>query len=256
MTSNVLAGSPGDCCFTRGVKHSGTPVGRAEMFAGVESYVSEPSSFNGGTKSVILFMPDIWGPFTNNAKLIQDYFAANDFFVVGPDYFFGDTVDTHDNEAGFDRMAWVQKKKVVADESVPKWFSAVNEKYGSDAKYCAVGYCFGAPYVLEWATSSDAIIAGAFAHPALLNEDHFSNIKKPLLMSCAESDWTFPLPARRRAEDLLVQAKAQYCIHVFSGVAHGFATRGDPNDNDARWAKEESASSVVRWFQRFAKESK
>ncbi|THU90359.1 alpha/beta-hydrolase [Dendrothele bispora CBS 962.96] len=261
MTSNpaVLAGPPGDCCFSKGVKHSGTPVGRTETIGGVQTYVSEPSqsqSNNAGTaKNVILFMSDIWGPFKENAQLLQDYFAENGFYVVGLDYFFGDTVDKHDDEPNFDRMTWVKEKKVIADEAAVKWFKAVKEIYGSNAKYCAVGYCFGAPYVLEWATT-DEIVAGAFAHPALLNEDHFSKIKKPLFMSCAETDPTFPLPARRRAEDLLIEAKAQYCIHVFSGVAHGFATRGDPNQNDSRWAKEESASSIGRWFQRFTRESK
>lgn len=44
-----------------------------------------------------------------------------------------------------------------------------------------------------------------------------------------ETDHTFPLTARRRAEDILVAAKSTYHIQVFSGVAHGFAVRGDPN---------------------------
>jgi len=53
-------------------------------------------------------------------------------------------------------------------------------------------------------------------------------------LALTETDHTFPLPARRRAEDLLIEAKAQYHIQVFSGVAHGFALRGDPNIPDTR----------------------
>jgi hypothetical protein len=49
-----------------------------------------------------------------------------------------------------------------------------------------------------------------------------------------ESDFTFPLEFRRRAEDLLVEVKATYHIQVFSGVEHGFATRGDPNVEHSR----------------------
>jgi dienelactone hydrolase len=49
-----------------------------------------------------------------------------------------------------------------------------------------------------------------------------------------EMDGTFPLPARRRAEDILIAAKATYHIQVFSGVAHGFAVRGDPNNENSR----------------------
>ncbi|KAK7453543.1 hypothetical protein VKT23_011823 [Stygiomarasmius scandens] len=254
--SQVLAGPPGECCFSKGVKFEGTPVGKIVQIADVPTYVSEPSSGSqSGPKKVILFLPDVHGPFFDNTKLVQDYFAENGFHVLGIDYFFGDIVDAHDNEPNFDRPAWVQKSKVRAAEVLPKWYNAVKEIYGTDAKYCSVGYCFGAPYVLEWTTTGD-VIAGAFAHPAFLNEDHFRGVKKPLLMSCAETDHTFPLPARRRAEDLLIEAKAQYHIQVFSGVAHGFALRGDPNIPDTRWAKEECASCVVRWFNRFIIESK
>ena len=51
-------------------------------------------------------------------------------------------------------------------------------------------------------------------------------------MSCAETDHTFPLESRRRAEDILAQRKSQYHIQVFSGVSHAFASKGnlqDPN---------------------------
>ncbi|THU91063.1 alpha/beta-hydrolase [Dendrothele bispora CBS 962.96] len=256
-----LAGPPGDCCFSKGVKFEGTPVGKVVTIAGAETYISEPqtssnASSGGGKKKVILFLPDVHGPFFDNTKLVQDYFAENGFYVVGIDYFFGDIVDAHDNEPGFDRQAWMKKSQVQAAEVLPKWYEAVKEMYGTcaDANYCSVGYCFGAPYVLEWTTTGE-IVAGAFAHPAFLNEDHFRGVKRPLLMSCAETDHTFPLPARRRAEDLLIEAKAQYHIQVFSGVAHGFALRGDPNIPDTRWAKEECASCVVRWFNRFINES-
>ena len=44
----------------------------------------------------------------------------------------------------------------------------------------------------------------------------------------AEIDHTFPLEARRRAEDILVANKATYFIQVFGTVQHGFALRADP----------------------------
>lgn len=49
-----------------------------------------------------------------------------------------------------------------------------------------------------------------------------------------ESDFTFPTEFRRRAEDILVEKKAQYQIQVFSGVKHGFAVRGDLENSDGR----------------------
>ena len=48
------------------------------------------------------------------------------------------------------------------------------------------------------------------------------------MRALTEDDFTFPVDARRRAEDILVEKKATYFIHVFSGARHGFATRSNP----------------------------
>ncbi|KAF9042324.1 Alpha/Beta hydrolase protein [Panaeolus papilionaceus] len=248
--SPVLAGPPGDCCV-RGVKHTGEPVGSKKTIAGVETYVSNPPS-SSGTKKVVLFFADVFGPFYVNAQLLQDYFASRGFHVVGLDYFFGDPIHHHNDDPDFDRAAWMTKVRGLAKEATPRWVSAIREIYGADAKYSAVGYCFGGPFALEAATTDD-IAAAAFAHPAFLNEDHFKNIKKPLLLSCAEVDHTFPAESRRRAEDILAEVKATYHVQLFSGVSHGFATRGDPEVENSRWAKEESARSIIEWFIRHSK---
>ncbi|KAJ6510712.1 Alpha/Beta hydrolase protein [Mycena sanguinolenta] len=241
-----------DNCFT-GVKHSGNAVGKSVTIANVPTYVSEPpptTTASAGPKKVVLFFSDVYGPFYLNNQLLQDYFASQGFFVLGIDYFLGDASYKH-TEEGFDFIAWANASRVTAEKITPKWLEEVREQYGADSKYCAVGYCFGGPFVMNLAGTND-IVAAAFAHPGWLTEDHFKNLKHPLLMSCAESDFTFPTDLRRRAEDILVENKAQYQIQVFSGVQHGFAVRGDPQNPDARWAKEESARGIIGWFTRFS----
>jgi len=74
-TSPVLAGPPGDCCV-QGVKHTGTAVGKQITLAGVETYLSEPPESATGPKKVVLYFADVYGPFYDNAKLLQDYFAS------------------------------------------------------------------------------------------------------------------------------------------------------------------------------------
>ncbi|KAJ8691497.1 hypothetical protein PTI98_011063 [Pleurotus ostreatus] len=247
--SPVIAGPPSDCCFTT-VQHVGTPVGQTITIAGVPTYVSTPKS---NLKKVILFFPDVYGPFYVNNQLLQDSFAANGYLVLGVDYFLGDPVQNHDGEQGFDRPAWFAKARVNAADVLPGWIDGVRQKYGVHGiSYSAVGYCFGAPYVFEL-LSGDMVSAGAVAHPTLINEDHLFKIQKPLLLSCAEIDHTFPLDKRRRAEDILIERKANYHFQIFSGVAHGFAIRGDPSVENTRWAKEQSAKSIVEWFDRFSK---
>ncbi|TFK63057.1 alpha/beta-hydrolase [Pluteus cervinus] len=250
--SAVLAGAPGDHCFT-GVQHTGTPVGKIIEVAGVPTYLSEPpagSTIQGAPKKVILYFADVYGPLFVNSELLQDYFASHGYYVLGIDYFLGDPVHIH-TEAEFDRQAWMNKSRKQAAELLPKWIDAVWETYGPDSLYSAVGYCFGGPPTLELAITGK-IVAAAFAHPAFLNEDHFTQLKAPLLLSCAETDFTFPVASRRRAEDLLVSSKAQYHIQVFAGVAHGFALRCNLDVENERWAKEESARSIIGWFNRFS----
>ncbi|KAJ6516860.1 Alpha/Beta hydrolase protein [Mycena vitilis] len=250
MDSAVIAHPHCEDCFT-GVKHSGDAVGKTVTFADVPTYVSEPpaSLSLDGPKKVVLFFSDIFGPFYINNQLLQDYFASQGFHVLGIDYFLGDAVHFH-TEEGFDRDTWVFKVRPKAEEVTPKWLEAVRKQYGTDSRCCAVGYCFGGPFVMNLGGTDD-IVAAAFAHPAFLTEDQFKNLKHPLLMSCAESDFTFPPEFRRRAEDILVEVKVQYQVQVFSGVKHGFAIRGDSEIPDARWAKEESARGIIGWFTRF-----
>jgi len=198
-----------------------------------------------------LFLADVFGPFYINAQLLQDYYASYGFIVLGIDYFFGDPIHLHTDEANFDRGAWMAKSREQAKAAFPKWIQGVRDIYGTDAVYSAVGYCFGGPFALELATT-DNVVAAAFAHPAFLNEDHFKKLTKPLLLSCAETDHTFPVESRRRAEDILFEIKATYHLQLFSGVTHGFGTRGDPEVENSRWAKEKSAHEIIDWFIRFS----
>lgn len=53
-------------------------------------------------------------------------------------------------------------------------------------------------------------------------------------MQRPETDTAFPTEARRQAEDILVKNKMHYYFQIFSGVSHGFGTRGDPADDTQR----------------------
>ncbi|KAJ7140045.1 hypothetical protein C8R43DRAFT_955109 [Mycena crocata] len=248
-----------DGCFT-GVKHTGDPVGKTVPIADIPTYVSEPPSGKvKASKKVVLFFADVYGPLFLNNQLIQDYFTSHGFVVVGINYFLGDPVYLH-TEEGFDFQAWVEVKRKKAVEIMPKWLEEVRRLYGSESKYCTVviilpklrhyfdfpcqGYCFGAPFVMNIGGTDDIVPdflfnsevlhthnLAVFAHPGLLNKDHFRNLK---------------------SEDIL-EMKAKYEFQVFSGVEHSFAVRGDLDNPDICWAKEESARGIVGWFLRFSR---
>lgn len=173
--------------------------------------------------------------------------------MLGPDYFLGDPIQNHADEAGFDRPAWIAKSRAQVDAHFPAWIDAVKQRYSTvDTKYFAVGYCFGAPYTTQLAASASFLAAAAFAHPAFLSEADFTAVRAPLLMSCAEKDALFTAEARRRAEDILAENGIKFHVQVFSGMEHGFAAKGDVSNPDVKWAKEESARGVVSWFDKYA----
>ncbi|KAI0674008.1 alpha/beta-hydrolase [Trametes maxima] len=248
MSNAPLAGPPGECC-RQTVHHDGTPTGTLEIIGGVNTYVARPKA--GVVTKIIIFFSDVYGALYTNSQLVMDYWAENGYLVLGLDYFEGDSkaLLNLDDET-FDYPGWIRTKQARAEVLVPPWIEAVKRTYGEDKKYVCVGYCFGAPYVMRH-IKLDWILAGAFAHPAFLTEGDFEGVRRPLLMSCAETDHTFPLESRRRAEDLLVAQNATYFIQIFSSVKHGFSTRGDPGVPAERWAKEESARAILNWFDHF-----
>ncbi|KAF5311524.1 hypothetical protein D9611_011551 [Ephemerocybe angulata] len=261
-SSPALAGPLTPDC-AKGSRHIGTPTGRNVSFAGVPTYLSEPpfqpskSKPESRATKVILFFSDAFGPFYINNQLVQDYYAAQGYHVLGPDYFFGDAITQHvyENFQSFDPnfvlATWVAKSRAQAEAALPAWIEAIRQRYGAAAKINAVGYCFGAPYVFE-AAANEQVLAGAFAHPSDVTVDHFTQIKKPLLLSTAELDTSFTKPKLIRATDILAANKAMYHVQTFSGVSHGFATRGNMSIENEAWARTQSAKSVIEWFDRFS----
>jgi len=253
----VLAAPSGECCL-KTVQHKGTASGTSETIFNINTYVTGIKS--GVTDRILLYFADVFGPFYINGQLVADYFASRGWLVLAPDYFSGDPVWLHraapgmraETEEGWDFEAWKDKHMSFAVKNIPGWVDAVKAKYGGpNTTYVTVGYCFGAPFVLT-ECAKDTVSAGAVAHPAFLNESNIQTSKKPIFFSCSEVDHTFPAESRHKTEKILVDNKQTYHFQLFSGVAHGFALRGNMDVENERWAKEQSARSIGDWFDRFS----
>lgn len=81
-----LAKPSGSCCLVGNI-HEGEPKGKVETIAGIETYISSPSS-NKANGHILLYFPDVWGFFTNGF-LVMDGFADAGYLVLGLDYFRG-----------------------------------------------------------------------------------------------------------------------------------------------------------------------
>lgn len=252
MPEEYLAKLPSPCCFVGSI-HEGTPLGVEEELLGVTTYVARPPSGVNANGHVIFYFPDVWG-LSNNAKLLMDAFASAGFVALGMDYFRGDPISKYRADHNskpppeFDQKAWRNKHFTFATENVPLWAEAAKAKYGTaSSRYACVGYCFGAPFVLNL-LATDTVSAGAFAHPSQLKEEHFRAAKKPLFLSCAENDHAFGTESRRKAIDILMEQKTPYQEQLFYNVGHGFASRGNLQDPYERWVKEQSVQGITNWF--------
>ncbi|KAJ0108188.1 hypothetical protein J7T55_000153 [Diaporthe amygdali] len=242
----MASNQPGQCC-TVGVKHEGEPTGKIIKVGQYDTYVAEPK----GKKhdgAALLYIPDIFGIW-QNSKLMADQFAANGYHTIIVDVFNGDVFP---NPPPQDVMKWIQEggdgKNPHTKEAVDP-IVEVGLKYLKDqgfTKIGAVGYCFGAKYVVRH--YKDGIKVGYVAHPSFVDEDELAAITGPLSISAAETDQIFPAEKRHKSEEILQKVGQPYQINLFSGVQHGFAVRCDLSVRVQRWSKEQAFYQAVGWF--------
>ncbi|KAH8692161.1 dienelactone hydrolase [Talaromyces proteolyticus] len=252
----MASNPPASCCAT-GFKHEGTAKGKLSNLKDFEVYVSYPDS--GSTEKGILILTDIIGHKLINVQLIADQFAQKGYFVMIPDLFDGDPVPLN-KPSDFDMPTWRNGKyhpdgtahiSSNIDPIVDACLSEMRTKYGCK-KIGAVGYCFGAKYVVRHLQpKSGKVDVGYIAHPSHVTPEELRGIKGPLAIAAAETDSIFPAEKRRESEDILRELGLPYQINLYSGVKHGFAARGDPNDRIVAYAKVTAFVQAVQWFGEF-----
>ncbi|KAH9479730.1 Protein AIM2 [Psilocybe cubensis] len=238
----------------KGVTHEGTPQGKWEDIAGVNTYVATPSGDYPKDKA-ILFLTDVFGPQLINAQLLADDFAANGFKVFAPDYLHGDPVppDALNPGSGFDLMKWFPNHtQEKTRPSLDKVIAALKEQ--GITVFGATGYCFGGRYVFDLAFDN-VIQASVVSHPSLLQvpadlEKYISTSKAPLLINSCTVDSQFPPESQAKADELFGDDKFApgYKREYFDGCTHGFAVRGDMSDPKVKAGKEGAFKSAVDWF--------
>lgn len=182
---------------------------------------------------------------------MADAFAKQGYTTLVLDLFNGDPVKLNRPE-GFDLMSWLSKGSDGNNPHTMEYVDPIVEKgiqHLKDlgvTKIGAVGYCFGAKYVVRH--YKDGINVGYLAHPSFVEEDELAAITGPLAISAAETDSIFPAEKRYKSEEILPKTKQPYQINLFSGVVHGFAVRGDVSNKVERFAKEQAFQQALTWF--------
>ncbi|KAI8680425.1 DLH domain-containing protein [Fusarium keratoplasticum] len=246
----MASNQPAKCC-TVGVRHQGETTGELITIANnTQAYLATPPADKNHEGVGIVYIPDIWGICTNS-KLLADQYAANGYTTLIPDLFLGDKMPEPKPD-DFDIMGWIKNgtdgksphTPATIDPVIVDAINALKER--GITKIGAVGYCFGAKYVVRH--YKDGIQAGYLAHPSFVEEEELAAITGPLSIAAAQTDTIFPTELRYKSEEILIKTGLPFQINLFSGVVHGFAVRGDPNVKVEKFAKEQAFYQAVAWF--------
>ena len=135
----------------------------------------------------------------------------------------------------------------------------------------AVGYCFGARYVLllgsdldkeaaagqrsPEATAEEGMVrqgpqikAGAMAHGTQIGKDDIAGVTVPICIVAVENDQLFPDEIREEGKKALEGKGLEHELKVYPGVPHGFAVYGDYDDGKIKEAQGEAFSQMLAWL--------
>jgi len=242
---------PAKCC-TVGTLHEGETTGKDIKIDGtIDAYLATPPEGKAHDGYGILYLPDvisIW----QNSKIMADNFAANGYTTLILDLFNGDPIQL--NRGGnFDFMGWLTKGSEGNNPHTFEYVDPIVEK-GIKAlrdlgikKIGAVGYCFGAKYVVRHYKSG--IEVGFIAHPSFVEEDELAAISGPLSIAAAQTDSIFPTEKRHKSEEILINKGLPFQINLYSGVEHGFAVRCDTSVKIQKFSKEQAFLQALAWFE-------
>jgi dienelactone hydrolase len=114
---------------------------------------------------------------------IADQFAANGYFVVMPDLFYGDAVKLN-RPPDFNLMGWLQNHLPVhVDPIIETVLKEMRGPLGCK-RIGGVGYCFGGKYVCRF-LKEGGLDAGYTAHPSFVEKEELEGITGPLSISAA-----------------------------------------------------------------------
>jgi len=265
--------------------HSTTsPGGEMTKFDSIDVYISKPLDYPHSPSKLLLLLTGGTGVNSINNKLQADKYAENGYVVIMPDQFNGDPAPNTAPTEIQANPSLIERFKLGAAETAksfmidmwlarhtPEKVMPILHKVLESAKdeyadavangggIYAVGYCFGAKYVIMLAgehpdggmigqagkdeeagvvSKGPAIKAGAIAHATLVTREDMVAIKAPISMVCVgkhiflteseaiadepvENDPLFPDDILSEGRKHLESSKVDHEIKTYDGVPHG-----------------------------------
>lgn len=235
------------CCDNPPALSSTAGEGRVvDDLGGLKAYtVGSPDS-----KLAVLLISDIFGFEAPNLRKIADKVAASGFFVVVPDFLYGDPYVLDNTERPV--SVWIQSHKPDKGYEDAKSVIAALKGRGI-AAVGAAGYCWGAKVVVELAKTDD-IQAAVMLHPSFFTVDDANDVKCPIAVLGAERDHMSPPELVKKFEETLIaKSRVDTFVKIFPGVTHGWAVRYKEDDDFAVKSAEEAFQDMLGWFVKYLK---
>ncbi|KAM7485486.1 hypothetical protein LguiA_001495 [Lonicera macranthoides] len=221
-------------------------AGIVEEFAGLNAYITGSQS----SKLAILLVSDVFGYGAPNLRKLADKVAAAGFFVVVPDFFYGEPFDPH--HANMDIKSWMKNHGADKGFEDARMVIAALKSKGVSAIGTA-GFCWGGMVVTKLAKLDD-LQAAVVLHPGPLTADEINQVKVPIAILGAEIDQHCP-PEQIKHFGEILSSKPQLdsFVKIFPSVAHGWAVRYSIDDELAVKNAEEAHSDMLKWFVKYIK---
>ncbi|XP_055813317.1 endo-1,3;1,4-beta-D-glucanase-like [Solanum dulcamara] len=234
------------CCENPPALNSSSGHGSVLELGGLKTYVSaSPNS-----KHAILLVSDVFGYEAPNLRKLADKVAAVGYYVVVPDFLYGDPYIPENKEKTI--QVWLQSHGTDKGFEDAKQVIAALKDKGISA-IGAAGFCWGAKVVVQLA-KSDNIQAAVLLHPSFVSVDDIQEVKAPIAISGAEIDQLSPPEFVKQFEEILSsKSEVDSFVKIYPGVVHGWTVRYNVEDEKAVQSAEEAHQDMLDWFTKHVK---
>lgn len=226
-------------------------LGHDETWNSLPVYIAGPS-LSPAPSSAVLIISDIYGWRVPQTRQLADKIAAAGHFVVVPDFMEGEpyaSTDPNQEYGGLhEYLERHSKRKAInhAKEVLEKIHTMGFHVIG------AAGFCWGAKILVNLLKGDTAVGAGIMCHPSFLTTDDIKEVKVPLAILGAEIDIITPPKMVLEFESILKASPdvghQSYC-NIYPDADHGWTTRYEPNNLEARNRAETAHGDIISWFQ-------
>ncbi|XP_030451692.2 endo-1,3;1,4-beta-D-glucanase-like [Syzygium oleosum] len=221
-------------------------IGCVAEIGGLKAYITGPPDSN----LAVLLVSDVFGYEAPKLRKLADKVASYGFYVVVPDFFYGDPYVPDNPERPI--AVWRQSHGTdKGSEDAIRVVSALRNEGVSAIG--AAGFCWGAKVVVELG-KSDHVQAAVLLHPSRVTVDDIKEVKAPIAVLGAEYDKMSPPELLKQFEEILsAKPEVDAYVKIFAGVEHGWTVRYKEEDEAVVKSAEEAHKDMLDWLTKHLK---